>query len=159
MRVLSNVTTEDFDPFLMLDAFDSTHHEEYEKGFPWHPHRGIETVTYLIEGEMTHGDSLGNEGLIKSGEYQWMTAGNGIIHQEYPQPTKRMLGSQLWINLPQKYKMVEPNYHAITATNIPVIEEKGSIVRVLAGNYEHVKAPLTGQYVETTYLDVTLDKK
>lgn len=158
VRVLSNMTTEDFDPFLMLDAFDSSQQKDYEKGFPWHPHRGIETVTYLIEGEMTHGDSLGNEGRIKSGECQWMTAGSGIIHQEYPQPSKRMLGAQLWINLPKKYKMVEPSYHPITATEIPVIEENGSIVRVIAGNYEHINGPLIGQYVETTYLDVTLDK-
>lgn len=157
VRVLSNMTTEDFDPFLMLDAFDSKNPKDYEKGFPWHPHRGIETVTYLMEGEMTHGDSMGNKGTIKGGDCQWMTAGNGIIHEEYPQPVEQMLGAQLWINLPKKDKMVEPAYHAITANDIPVIEEEGAVVRVITGNYNNVKASIAGAYVDATYLDVTLN--
>ena len=100
-RVLGINNTKDFDPFLMLDGFDSTNPEDYIKGFPWHPHRGIETITYLIEGNIEHGDSIGNKGVIRDLECQWMTAGSGIIHQEMPQPSERMLGCQLWVNMPE----------------------------------------------------------
>jgi redox-sensitive bicupin YhaK (pirin superfamily) len=113
-RVLGIRNTTDFDPFLMLDGFDSTRPEDYIKGFPWHPHRGIETVTYLLEGNIEHGDSLGNKGVIADLQCQWMTAGSGIIHQEMPKASPRMLGCQLWINLPQKHKMTTPTYRDIT---------------------------------------------
>ena len=115
VRVISRPDVEDFDPFLMLDAFDSTDSADYVKGFPWHPHRGIETVTYLIEGTIEHGDSLGNKGSIDNGCCQWMTAGGGILHQEMPKESPRMLGVQLWLNLPAKDKMTVPKYHDIRA--------------------------------------------
>ena len=102
VRVIGYNDTTDYDPFLMLDAFDSTDPNDYTKGFPWHPHRGIETITYLIQGDIEHSDSLGNKGSIKDGDCQWMTAGSGIIHQEMPKATKRMLGAQIWLNLPAK---------------------------------------------------------
>ena len=104
VRVFGRDDTEDFDPFLMLDAFDSHNPADYIKGFPWHPHRGIETITYLIKGHIEHSDSLGNKGDIYDGECQWMTAGSGIIHQEMPKPKRHMLGAQLWLNLPAKDK-------------------------------------------------------
>jgi len=104
-RIFSRRDVEEVDPFLLLDFFDSDNKEDYIKGFPWHPHRGIETITYLIEGELEHGDSLGNSGTIEPYGCQWMTAGSGIVHQEMPQPSKRMLGAQLWLNLPKKNKM------------------------------------------------------
>lgn len=110
VRVIGYHDTMDFDPFLMLDAFDSTDSADYIKGFPWHPHRGIETITYLVQGNIEHGDSIGNQGAILDGDCQWMTAGSGIIHQEMPQPSPRMLGVQLWLNLPAKDKMVAPHY-------------------------------------------------
>ncbi|HCB99959.1 MAG TPA: pirin family protein, partial [Ruminococcaceae bacterium] len=142
VRVLANHTVEDFDPFLMLDTFDSKNPEDYIKGFPWHPHRGIETFTYLISGTMEHGDSLGNKGLISDGCGQWMTAGSGIIHQEMPQPSEHMLGIQLWINLPQKDKMVAPKYRDIRSETIPVIEEGGKRTRVVAGSYQGKTGPV-----------------
>ena len=108
VRILSNSDVQDFDPFLMLDSFDSTNPSDYLAGFPMHPHRGIETVTYLISGRIDHEDSLGNKGTIHSGECQWMTAGSGILHQEMPQKSDRMLGFQLWLNLPRKEKMTAP---------------------------------------------------
>lgn len=105
IRVFGNRETMDFDPFLMLDAFDSENPDDYIKGFPWHPHRGIETITYLIQGKIEHGDSLGNKGAILDGECQWMTAGSGILHQEMPKASERLFGVQLWLNLPAKDKM------------------------------------------------------
>lgn len=107
-RVIGHDDVKDFDPFLMLDAFDSRNPDDYTAGFPWHPHRGIETVTYLISGNIEHGDSLGNQGCISDGSCQWMTAGGGIIHREMPKPSQHMLGAQLWINLPKKDKMTAP---------------------------------------------------
>ncbi|HBF38841.1 MAG TPA: pirin family protein, partial [Firmicutes bacterium] len=114
VRVLGHDDTKELDPFLLLDVFDSKNPDEYIKGFPWHPHRGIETITYLIQGEIEHGDSLGNKGSIRDGECQWMTAGSGIIHQEMPQVSKRLLGVQLWLNLPSKSKMGSPKYRSIS---------------------------------------------
>lgn len=111
-----------FDPFLMMDFFDSTNPDDYTKGFPWHPHRGIETVTYLVHGEMEHQDSLGNKGVIRDGDCQWMTAGSGILHQEMPKASPRMLGVQIWLNLHKKDKMIEPAYGDITRDMIPVYE-------------------------------------
>lgn len=154
VRVFSRDDTTDFDPFLMLDAFDSTNPADYIKGFPWHPHRGIETVTYLIKGEMEHGDSLGNRGTIHDGECQWMTAGSGIIHQEMPQATEQILGCQLWLNLPRDHKMTEPAYGDIKASDVPVVKEAGVTVRVIAGQYQDTSGAFQGKYVPATYLDV-----
>lgn len=156
VRVFGYHDTRDFDPFLMLDAFDSHNPEDYTKGFPWHPHRGIETITYLVEGNIEHGDSLGNTGNILSGDCQWMTAGSGIIHQEMPLACKRMLGCQLWLNLPAKDKMTPPQYHALTADNIPLIQEEGACIRVISGTYKDVTGAMNGDFVAAAYLDVEL---
>ncbi len=156
VRVLGHGDTTDYDPFLMLDAFDSRNPDDYTKGFPWHPHRGIETITYLIRGDIEHGDSLGNRGSIKDGDCQWMTAGSGIIHQEMPQACERMLGAQLWLNLPAKDKMTEPAYGDITAEKVPVLDEDGAQIRVVAGSYRGHQGAFSGKYVPATYLDVEL---
>lgn len=157
VRVFGYHDTKDYDPFLMLDAFDSDNPEDYVKGFPWHPHRGIETITYLIEGEIEHGDSLGNKGVIRGGDCQWMTAGSGIIHQEMPKASKRMLGAQLWLNLPAKDKMTKPKYGDIKKENVPVIQEEGSKVHIIAGSYQGIAGAFEGNYVKADYLDVELD--
>ena len=157
VRVIGSSTVQEFDPFLLLDAFDSVDPDEYIKGFPWHPHRGIETVTYLINGDIEHGDSLGNKGSILDGGCQWMTAGSGIIHQEMPQASPRMLGLQLWINLPAKDKMTKPAYRDLTAEKIPVIEDSGSRVAVLSGVYRDRPGAMKADYVDATMLDVALD--
>jgi quercetin 2,3-dioxygenase len=156
IRVIGKPDVYDFDPFLMLDAFDSDNPDTYIKGFPWHPHRGIETVTYLLEGEIDHGDSLGNLGVIRNGECQWMTAGSGIIHQEMPQPAPRLLGTQLWVNLPARDKMTAPKYRDFTSSDMPVIEESSSIVRIIAGDFKGTKGPMEDITVQPTYLDVTI---
>jgi len=157
VRVISNNDTKDFDPFLMLDAFDSTNPDDYTKGFPWHPHRGIETITYLIQGDIEHGDSLGNTGSILDGDCQWMTAGSGIIHQEMPKASNRMLGAQLWLNLPAKDKMVPPKYCGIVRADVPVIDEGGRRVHVIAGTYNGIAGAIEGDYVKALYLDVELE--
>ena len=156
VRVIGRADVKEFDPFLMLDAFDSDNPEDYIKGFPWHPHRGIETVTYLIKGDVEHGDSLGNSGSILDGCCQWMTAGKGILHQEMPQETPRMLGAQLWVNLPQKDKMTEPEYRDLTKKMIPVIEDEDHSVRVISGEYKGVAGATRGDYVKIDYFDVML---
>lgn len=156
VRVIGHNDVYDFDPFLMLDAFDSTDPADYIKGFPWHPHRGIETVTYLISGDIEHGDSLGNRGHIRNGGCQWMTAGGGIIHQEMPQPADRMLGLQLWLNLPAKDKMTGPVYRDLTAGKIPRIDEEGVSVAVLAGHYQGTAGATQGDFVKALVLDVRL---
>jgi len=156
VRVIGYDTVEDFDPFLMMDAFDSEDPDDYIKGFPWHPHRGIETITYLISGDIEHGDSIGNRGSILDGSCQWMTAGRGILHQEMPKPVKRMLGAQLWLNLPRKDKMTQPKYHDLRADMIPKVEEDGSTVRIISGEYREVTGPASGDYVKLLYLDVSL---
>lgn len=158
VRVIGYNDVEDYDPFLMLDAFDSEDPEDYTAGFPWHPHRGIETVTYLIEGDIQHGDSLGNSGSIRDGECQWMTAGLGIIHQEMPKPSKRMLGAQLWINLPAGDKMTAPRYGDIKKDDVPVIAEEGAKVHVIAGSYLDNDGAFRGKFVDAAYLDVELDQ-
>ncbi|NLL43281.1 MAG: pirin family protein [Firmicutes bacterium] len=157
VRVFARDDTKDFDPFLMLDAFDSTNPEDYVKGFPWHPHRGIETITYLIKGEIEHGDSLGNRGTIYDGDCQWMTAGSGIIHQEMPQPREAILGCQLWLNLPRDQKMTEPAYGDIKSADVPIVREDGVSVRVIAGRYKETPGAFQGRYVAATYLDVELE--
>jgi len=157
VRVLGHRDVEDFDPFLLLDAFDSTDPEDYAKGFPWHPHRGIETVTYLVSGIIEHGDSIGNKGEILDGDCQWMTAGSGIIHQEMPKPAERMLGVQLWLNLPAKDKMTDPRYGDIRSENVPIVTEEGASIKVTAGSYKELAGAFEGRYVKATYLDVLLD--
>lgn len=157
VRVFGHSDTKEFDPFLMLDAFDSNNPDDYTKGFPWHPHRGIETITYLISGDIEHGDSLGNKGSILDGECQWMTAGSGIIHQEMPKPSPRMFGVQLWLNLPAKDKMVAPQYNGIVSGDIPVIEEDGRKIHIIAGTYNGKPGAVEGNYVKPLYLDVELN--
>lgn len=157
-RVLARRNTEDFDPFLMLDSFDSHDPKDYMAGFPFHPHRGIETLTYLVKGEMDHRDSMGNRGRIRSGEAQWMTAGSGIMHEEMPRESEHLLGFQLWINLPSEDKMCRPHYQALTAEEIALIREEDREIRVLSGEYAGKKGfgPL---YVQARILDVLLQKE
>lgn len=157
VRVIGHNDTKDFDPFLMLDAFDSANPDDYIKGFPWHPHRGIETITYLIQGDIEHGDSLGNKGSILDGECQWMTAGSGVIHQEMPKASNRMLGVQLWLNLPAKDKMVPPQYHGITKDEIAVIDEGDCKIHLIAGNYQGKVGAMEGDYIKPLILDVELN--
>jgi hypothetical protein len=155
-RIFSRRDVEEVDPFLLLDFFDSDNKEDYIKGFPWHPHRGIETITYLIEGELEHGDSLGNSGTIEPYGCQWMTAGSGIVHQEMPQPSKRMLGAQLWLNLPKKNKMTEPAYRDITVKDLITHEDNNSKVNIICGEYKGLKGPVRGTYVDPIYFDVEI---
>jgi redox-sensitive bicupin YhaK (pirin superfamily) len=154
VRVIGYYDAKDFDPFLMLDAFDSTNPDDYTRGFPRHPHRGIETITYLVKGDIEHGDSLGNKGSILDGDCQWMTAGSGIIHQEMPKVCERMLGVQLWLNLPVRNKMTAPKYGDINSENIPIIRVNGNKVHIIAGKYNGMQGAFEGSYVKATYLDV-----
>jgi len=156
-RVLGLNTIENFDPFLMLDGFDSTNPQDYIRGFPWHPHRGIETVTYLLQGEIEHGDSLGNQGMIRDHQCQWMTAGSGIIHQEMPKASERLLGCQLWVNLSKKDKMTEPVYRDIKPQDVSVVQEKDATIRVLSGNYHNHHGAVKGEHVKVQYLDVAMN--
>ncbi len=158
VRVLGGPTIKDFDPFLMLDAFDSTNPADYIKGFPWHPHRGIETITYLIEGKIEHGDSIGKRGTILDGCCQWMTAGSGIMHQEMPKPAKRMLGVQLWLNLPAKDKMTHPQYRDLKALEVPKVDVNGVLVHILSGHYQNREGATQGDYIKTLFLDVEMPK-
>ncbi|MHB8762302.1 MAG: pirin family protein [Coriobacteriia bacterium] len=146
------------DPFLMLDDFRGDTPSLYEAGFPWHPHRGIETITYVIEGEVDHSDSMGNAGTIGAGDVQWMSAGSGIIHQEMPRggAAGRMGGFQLWANLPASRKMMEPRYQGITASEIPVVTAEGATVRVICGSVKGVTGPVRDIVIEPEYLDVKL---
>jgi len=148
-----------YDPFLLLDDFRSDVPGDYLKGFPWHPHRGMETITYVLAGEVVHGDSLGNRGVISSGDVQWMTAGSGIIHQEMPAGDSRgsMHGFQLWANLPAVDKMMDPRYRGITAAEIPTVEAPGgATVKVIAGTVGGVAGPVTDVVIAPDYLDVTV---
>ena len=152
-------STSDTDPFLLLDDFRSDVPEEYLKGFPWHPHRGIETVTYVLAGTVEHGDSLGHRGAIGAGDVQWMTAGRGIIHQEMPKgdPAGRMHGFQLWANLPAALKMTPPRYQEVKATEIPVVtDDDGTEVRIVCGEFWGKRGPVDGIAANPVYLDVTL---
>ncbi|MDD3212256.1 MAG: pirin family protein [Eubacteriales bacterium] len=155
VRVLGYGTVEDFDPFLMLDSFDSTKPADYTPGFPMHPHRGIETITYLISGRIEHEDSLGNKGAILAGESQWMTAGSGILHQEMPKPSERMLGFQLWLNLPQTEKMAAPAYLSITRDRIPHTAIGKAEVLVLSGKLGEAQG-VTPRHIPATIFDVRL---
>ena len=151
--------TEDFDPFLLLDDFRNDNPEDYLRGFPWHPHRGIETITYVLSGTVDHGDSLGNEGAIAAGDVQWMTAGSGIIHQEMPKGDAdgRMHGFQLWANLPAALKMTPPRYQDVLAADIPeVTDDDGTKVRVICGNLWGVSGPVDGIAADPHYIDVSV---
>lgn len=148
-----------FDPFLLLDDFRGYSSDQYEKGFPWHPHRGIETITYMLSGKVAHGDSLGNSGVISAGDVQWMNSGSGIIHQEMPQgdPEGRMEGFQLWANLPSHLKMSKPNYQEVKSDQIPEIELKdGTRMRIICGEVEGVSGPVTDVAIAPQYLDVQI---
>ncbi len=157
IRVFGHGEVPSYDPFLMLDVFDSTKKEEYIKGFPWHPHRGIQTVTYLIEGSIEHKDTLGNGGVITDGDCQWMVAGKGIVHQEMPLESRRIYGCQLWINLPAAKKMMDPAYQDIPSSSVPVFEDEDHHVRIIAGSYRDVDSPFNSAEVPTRYLDVSLE--
>ena len=151
--------TSEFDPFLLLDDFRNDIPEDYLAGFPWHPHRGIETITYVLAGTVEHGDSLGNRGAIGAGDVQWMTAGRGIIHQEMPKgdPAGRMHGFQLWGNLPSSLKMTAPRYQEVKAPDIPEItDDDGTHVRVVCGSFWGRTGPVDGVAAEPVYLDVSL---
>ncbi|MEO1551208.1 MAG: pirin family protein [Pseudomonadota bacterium] len=148
-----------FDPFLLLDDFRNDDPAAYEKGFPWHPHRGIETITYVLEGEVEHGDSLGNRGLLGPGSVQWMTAGSGIMHQELPRGNTagQMHGFQLWANLPSSLKMTAPRYQDIQGSDIPeVIDDDGTRVKVIIGSFWGQTGPVDGIAAEPMYLDVSV---
>lgn len=152
-------SSELFDPFLLLDDFRGDSPADYYKGFPWHPHRGIETITYVLAGQVAHGDSLGNRGVIGEGDVQWMTAGSGIIHQEMPSgdPQGRMYGFQLWANLPAAHKMMEPRYREVLAADIPLARlESGVEVRVICGEVFGVRGPAQDIVIEPQYLDVSI---
>ena len=156
-RVLGNDEESTLDPFLLLDHFGSEDFRDYIKGFPWHPHRGMETVTYMWTGKVEHGDSMGNKGVIKSGDVQWMTAGSGIIHQEMPQKYNGLMqGFQLWVNLPAKKKMTDPKYRGITKDQIPTIEKDSQTIKVIAGKIEGIEGPVRDLSTETEYFDVEL---
>jgi redox-sensitive bicupin YhaK (pirin superfamily) len=150
-------TTSEFDPFLLLDDFRNDQPEDYRAGFPWHPHRGIETITYVLAGTVEHGDSLGNVGKMGPGDVQWMTAGSGILHQEMPHGDTqgRMHGFQLWANLPSSLKMTAPRYQDVPAIEIPeVVEDDGTRVRVVCGEFWGKRGPVDGTAAEPRYLDV-----
>ena len=156
VRVLGHNTVEEYDPILLLDSFDSTNPDDYTKGFPMHPHRGIETISYVYRGKMTHRDSLGNEDTIGDGEVQWMTAGSGILHEEMLPASERLLGVQLWLNLAAKDKMVAPAYKSIKNSEIEEIELENGKLRLLAGKYKD-KAGYIGKYQPLDYYDIHLN--
>jgi len=148
-----------FDPFLLFDDFRSDQPDHYLKGFPWHPHRGIETITYVLAGDVEHGDSLGNKGIIGAGDVQWMTAGSGIIHQEMPKgdSTGKMYGFQLWANLPARDKMMNPRYRDVTSQQIPEVKlPTGTIIKIISGEVGDVRGPVQDIIIEPEYLDVTV---
>ncbi|MFA4864795.1 MAG: pirin family protein [Bacteroidales bacterium] len=148
-----------FDPFLLMDDFRNDEPNKYLRGFPWHPHRGIETITYMLEGFAEHGDSMGNKGTIGPGDIQWMTAGSGIIHQEMPKPGPdgKMYGFQLWANLPASNKMMHPRYQDVKAADIPeLILENGVKIRVICGEINGIKGPVRDIIIDPEYLDITV---
>jgi len=149
--------TGDFDPFLLFDDFRNEEPDDYLAGFPWHPHRGIETITYVLAGEVSHGDSLGNRGTLGAGDVQWMTAGSGILHQEMPQGDEqgRMHGFQLWANLPASLKMTAPRYQDVSSRDIPeLIDDDGTAVRVICGDFWGKAGPVDGIAADPRYLDI-----
>jgi redox-sensitive bicupin YhaK (pirin superfamily) len=150
------------DPFLLLDDFHSSNPDHYIRGFPWHPHRGIETITYVLYGKVEHGDSMGNQGIINSGDVQWMTAGSGIIHQEMPKGRKDglMWGFQLWANLPALHKMMAPRYRDVESNQIPEVTlDHGVKVKIICGQVSGVKGPVQDIVIDPEYLDITVPAK
>lgn len=156
VRVLGNTTAKTYDPILMLDSFESTNPEEYIAGFPMHPHRGIETISLIVNGNMVHKDSLGNEDGITDGEVQWMTAGSGILHEEKLPASEKLLGVQLWLNMPRKHKMAPPEYHSIKKEEIKKIPIDGGILRLISGEYKDHKG-FAGKYLPLDYYHIILD--
>jgi len=151
--------TDAFDPFLLFDDFRNERPEDYLAGFPWHPHRGIETMTYVLAGSVAHGDSLGNQGTLAAGDVQWMTAGSGIMHQEMPAGDidGRMHGFQLWANLPSRLKMTDPRYQDIPGSEVPeVIDDDGTVVRVVVGDFWGKTGPVDGVAASPRYLDISI---
>jgi hypothetical protein len=158
-RAFGNHEVSQLDPFLLLDAFRSENPDDYRRGFPWHPHRGMETITYVLDGDVEHSDSLGNSGIIASGDVQWMTAGSGIIHQEMPKGDRKgqMWGFQLWSNLPARHKMMDPRYREVKGADIPVAKTPdGATVRVICGEVAGVRGPVREILTDPEYLDVSL---
>ncbi len=148
-----------FDPFLLLDDFRSDNPEHYRKGFPWHPHRGIETITYVLKGDVEHGDNMGNKGVISSGDTQWMTAGSGIIHQEMPRGDANgvMEGFQLWANLPKVHKMMDPRYRDIKSSQVPeLLLKNGAIIKIICGTVNGKQGPVKDIVIDPEYLDITV---
>jgi hypothetical protein len=159
-RAFGSYEVPQFDPFLMLDDFRAPRPEDYLPGFPTHPHRGIETVTYMLDGTVEHADSMGNAGKVNAGDVQWMTAGSGIVHSEMPQPVNgKMGGFQLWVNLPRSHKMMDPRYQEITQNQIPTVSpQDGITIRVIAGSADGVKGPVRDIVADPEYLDVTMHR-
>jgi redox-sensitive bicupin YhaK (pirin superfamily) len=161
-RAFGNYQVPLFDPFLLLDDFRSNDPRHYIKGFPWHPHRGIETITYVLHGSVEHGDSMENKGVISSGDVQWMTAGSGIIHQEMPKGDKtgRMGGFQLWANLPASHKMMHPRYREVKSNQIPEISQgNGVTIRIICGKVDGEQGPVQDIVTDPEYLDLTIPAK
>ncbi len=161
LRLFGHDEAPKLDPFLLLDDFRSEVPEDYRRGFPWHPHRGIETITYILKGDVAHEDNLGNQGVISDGDVQWMTAGSGIIHQEMPKGDKNgvMHGFQLWTNLPATSKMMPPRYQGFTAREMPETRpNKGCRIRVIAGTLYGITGPVTGIVTDPLYCDCTLER-
>ncbi len=158
-RVFGYSEVPSFDPFLLLDDFRSDDPDHYLKGFPWHPHRGIETITYVLKGDVEHGDSLGNEGVIGEGDVQWMTAGSGIIHQEMPKgdASGAMYGFQLWANLPSRKKMMDPRYRGVNSEQIPEVKlPDGTSVKIICGEVSGISGPVRDIVTDPEYIDVTV---
>ena len=157
-RSIATATLDNLDPFLLFDHFGSEDPADYIKGFPMHPHRGIETVTYMIQGVVNHKDSIGNAGSISSGDVQWMTSGGGIMHEEMPQPNQdEMIGFQLWVNLPARLKMSRPRYQEIFADQIPRVSRGDGVnILVIAGEADGVRGPVTEIEADPIYLDITI---
>ena len=157
-RSIATATLDNLDPFLLFDHFGSKDPADYIKGFPMHPHRGIETVTYMIKGVVNHKDSIGNSGSISSGDVQWMTSGGGIMHEEMPQPGQdEMIGFQLWVNLPARLKMGQPRYQNIFADQIPQVSRADGVkILVIAGEVDDVRGPVTEIEADPIYLDITV---
>jgi redox-sensitive bicupin YhaK (pirin superfamily) len=161
-RAFGNYQVPLLDPFLLLDDFHSNHPDDYIKGFPWHPHRGIETITYMLYGKVEHGDSMGNKGTISSGDVQWMTAGSGIIHQEMPKGQKDglMWGFQLWANLPASHKMMDPRYRDVKSRQIPEVTLDQAVkVKIICGEVNGVKGPVQDIVIDPEYLDIIVPSK
>ncbi len=157
-RVIGQPRLPDLDPFLLLDEFGTDKAEDYIAGFPEHPHRGFETVTYMLDGRMRHKDNHGNEGVLEPGTVQWMTAGRGIVHSEMPEQREgRMRGFQLWMNLPAKDKMTAPNYQEFGVDKLPVVERPGVSVKLIAGEFDGAIGPVQQPATDPVYMDIRLD--